>query len=508
MEIRRKTVLDGSWALNSAGLISSGLTVLAATLIVGCGPSTAKQPITPPTSTSQEPQPALPIATPTADDPVSTNEDPREVMMSLVLEKARTIQDDVAALRGLPFLRPVPAERQDQPTFRKFASKEIRKYYPADKSANATAALHHIGIIQTNRDLVESALEVIAGQVAAYYHPETGRFYAVSLSDDIQWLEIMTAHELVHGLQDQHFDLRAYVGEPSPKNPKRIEYSEDQLNARRFVVEGEATFVMFMYGVASAAKVKKLNLGHMLTVRMVTSSGAKNSWRDMVAQADLEASKEEAKGKPPSARLSKLPPYIVVPTLQSYTLGAEAISVIQGASGWSAVADLYKNPPESTEQMLHPKEKLIDNRDMPTAVVLPDYSKRFGKPLFSDTLGELGWRVYLETWKTPAAELAAAGWDGDAVSVYKTPDGLVGLLAFVWDTTEDAVEWENALRRTAKTRTVSNATRNRGVARYQRADGKEILVSRKGRRVFVVDGSSGKRALTFLGELTAKTTFR
>ena len=68
--------------------------------------------------------------------------------------------------------------------------------------------------------------------------------------DSDTMLDTMSAHELTHGLQDQHFDLTKYLAEGQ-------KLDDDQLNARRFVVEGDATFTMLLYAIAANAPAPK-----------------------------------------------------------------------------------------------------------------------------------------------------------------------------------------------------------------------------------------------------------
>ncbi len=439
----------------------------------------------------------------TADAGLAASEDPREELMRATLARARVIQDEVAALRELRFSHPVPAKRQTVPDFRKAMIAELEKSFPANKSRPTSKALFHLGFLKTKMDLATALIEIAVGQVAAYYNPETGTFYAVTLSSDQAWLEIMTAHELTHGLQDQNFDLRHYIGEPSPNHPEKVSLTEDQINARRFVVEGEASMLMIMHA-ASKKKGTSAELARRTRNGIALMSGL--SWQDMVASADADAA---SSGDNKAAKLSAMPPFLVAPTLEAYTVGARAVFMVHQAGGWEAVGELYSTPPESTEQLLHPKEKLIDTREIPTQVTLPDLSKRLGTELLNETLGELTWRVYLETWEIPAARNAGAGWGGDRVVVYQGAKGPIGLIATSWDSEEDAVEFENAFRRSLRIRTnQGTAQATNTIARYKKADGSEVLVRRDGNKIFIVDGAAGARADTLLSTIERDAVFR
>src|SRR6185436_6312774 len=67
---------------------------------------------------------------------------------------------------------------------------------------------------------------------------------------------------------------------------------------------------------------------------------------------------------------ARLPPVIIVPMVEPYFKGALLVSDAWARGGWPAVDDLYRHPPESTEQVLHPVEKLLDRRDPPVRISL------------------------------------------------------------------------------------------------------------------------------------------
>ena len=80
---------------------------------------------------------------------------------------------------------------------------------------------------------------VMQSQVAAYYDPESDAFYVVTQDLSEQMLGGLYAHELYHGLQDQHYNLDEYI-----LSQTGGKLNDDELLARQAVVEGEATYIM------------------------------------------------------------------------------------------------------------------------------------------------------------------------------------------------------------------------------------------------------------------------
>ena len=84
-----------------------------------------------------------------------------------------------------------------------------------------------------------------------------------------------------------------------------------------------------------------------------------------------------------------------------------------------AVDDAYRNPPVSTEQILHP-QKFRAEPDHPTLVEFGDLEPGEGwRELGQNVLGEFQIRVMLRRQR---GEVAAEGWDGDRYAVFEGPE--------------------------------------------------------------------------------------
>jgi hypothetical protein len=81
-------------------------------------------------------------------------------------------------------------------------------------------------------------------QAGGSYDPKAKKFFLVMVPSSDLMLDTITAHELTHALQDQHFDLQAYY---ASKDKQQRPLGDDALHARRFIVEGEATLTMLVY---------------------------------------------------------------------------------------------------------------------------------------------------------------------------------------------------------------------------------------------------------------------
>src|SRR5690606_7026276 len=116
------------------------------------------------------------------------------------LARVDAIQPRLAKLRGLAFDHPVPTAYQTTDDFRAFLKRELAKELPPEKSQNLSAAFLHIGLLEKPVDLATAYEQTMATQAAAYYDPAAKKFFMVMVPDSDSVLDVISAHELVHGL--------------------------------------------------------------------------------------------------------------------------------------------------------------------------------------------------------------------------------------------------------------------------------------------------------------------
>jgi len=119
--------------------------------------------------------------------------------------------------------------------------------------------------------------------------------------------------------------------------------------------------------------------------------------------------------------MKKAPPFIKDALVFPYFAGMKFTAASLKPDGWPALGKVFKNPPVSTQQIMHPA--LYKSGHVPEKVTLPDLQARLGKDwkkLDDNLMGEFGWKEVLKQYlgEDRAAPLAAA-WDGDRYLVYE-----------------------------------------------------------------------------------------
>jgi len=394
--------------------------------------------------------------------------------------RVKSIEPELAKLRELPLKKEVPAQWQSTDDFKTFLKSEIDHELPPAHARDMEASMVHIGLLDKPVDLPQTLIRTMVTQAAAYYDPAQKKFFIVMAPDSDSLLDTMSAHELTHALQDQSFDLAKYL-------PPKLD--EDQTNARHFVVEGDATFAMLVYTSAAGGASKATTNLMMNLVRTQVEAMANmdiSAFADMMKQQASAFTAMDEDMRKSMESIGELPLAIIGPLIDSYMKGAVLCMTAYDHGGWKAVDDLYKNPPESTEQVLHPATKLFPTRDHPRTITLP---KLDGKLLLENVMGELQWGNYLAVWKVKAPD-AAPGWGGDRYRVVRDKDGhLTAVLVAAWDSEKDAKEFYDAYVATLPKRFPGvDATKpGDGVAR---PDFGKVFVKQVGDVVYIVDGAA------------------
>ena len=411
---------------------AASVAVAAALLLAtGCGGSRTPTPDTPlparptaepshtatptataaPTPTLPPPQPthtatASPTveAPPSSSPPVATStRSAEELRLTAALDE---IDARASSVRDLPLLKPVE---------RRFLTREelgerLRQEMEEDRedlyeSQRLYAAL---GAMPDDQDLFELLLELLGEGVLGFYESEEERLYVVKDAGELEPHQERTyVHELIHGIQQQHFDIEAMRDE--------LEGNSDAELAARALIEGDATLGMARYAA------------------------------EYMSPAERAA---EPPASPALVRAFRAAPRVIQYQYTfPYQQGDTFVRGLYQSGGWRAIDEAFAQPPRSTEQVLHPEK--YESAEPPLEVMLPDLLPALGEGwelLFEDTLGEMMLRAYLETRFLTADPIgAAAGWGGDRVAVYVGPeDETVVLLSALWDTEPDAREFYDA----------------------------------------------------------------
>ena len=361
--------------------------------------------------------------------PIAEEKDPRLLNLR---DAARDMAAEVERLRGLKFEQPFMRRLITREQVGAWMRRDLEKEMPAEDVRKMVTVGAAFGLLAPDTDVYAVFSQFIEGGAAAFYKPETGTFYHIE-GNDGRGARPIVFHELVHAVEDQHFSLDAFY--------RAVEKDNDMGLARRGLVEGSACHFASKYEEANPEDVKEM----------------------VKSQATPELVQKQVK------MIGVVPP-VLIATIGLYPYkNAPAWLAKIGADDAAAIERLYKDPPVSTEQVLHPEKFPLDGaRDYPHVVATPDVAGVLGdgwENVEDNDMGELTTGILLTQLAAGgkygptfmglidmrtegvgvrgAAKTASEGWDGDRYTAWieKGANHVTIVWTSVWDTEKDAAEF-------------------------------------------------------------------
>jgi hypothetical protein len=386
-------------------------------------------------------------------------------------------------LRKLPFKHEVKRDVTRREAMQEVLRKEIDLDMTPGEFRASELGMKALGFLPRDMDFKVVLVQVYSEEIAAFYDPRTKTMHLIEEPAakarkapsflerlmgktggfDKEENKTVIAHELTHALADQHYDLKAMQD--------AVKGDDDRDLALAALIEGEATLAM-------------------MGAQMADWEGeeiAKLPAKELDQVFSMLGPILPAMGGGPS--LKTAPAILRESLLFPYLKGLVLCAHLANADGWAAVDAAYKNPPQSTEQVLHPEKYRGDAVDHPMSIRLKDLDAGDGwKEVGQNVVGEMQAAILL---RDEGGRKAAAGWDGDRFAVFEGPEGKLGLVwRTTWDTEDDAREFAAAYARFQTTKLAAGEAEPQEVPDVLRRDrdGAVFAVERRGKDVAIVEG--------------------
>ena len=257
-----------------------------------------------------------------------------------------------------PIKREVKRQLVSRDQVESYVSRHTREDEDAKRLRRSELVLKKFGLLPRDFDLGKFLIVLLKEQVAGYYDPKTR---TVNLLD---WLgadqqKPVLAHELTHALQDQSFNLEKYMKPVDADLAKKKvitvqDIENDEVSTtRQAVVEGQAMVVLVDYMLEPMG----LSLKDSPQVVQALKDGM------LVGTAD-------------AVQFRNAPIYMKEALTFPYRYGIDFIAdlLIKGGKD-KAFAELFRNPPRSTRQIMEPQTYLSGEHLEPMTV--PDFRQLF-----------------------------------------------------------------------------------------------------------------------------------
>jgi hypothetical protein len=349
----------------------------------------------------------------------------------------RAVEAAVERLRGLRFQRSVPVSVESPSKVADRLLRELASGIDKTDLRRQGRALELLGELPQGTDLYGLLRAVQAESVLGFYvpgkPPAKGRLYVRSDRGLDPYARVVLAHELTHAVTDQHYDL-TLADRLTASN------ADDRATAYTGLLEGDATFTMGLY------------------------------YNQVLSPSD-QREVDRVGNTARTPKLDAAPPALRESLLFPYSAGVAFVRALYLRGGWDEVNRAYRDPPTSTEQLLH-LDRYLGQRDRPQALRVPDLRAALGSGWRQGTRGEWGefdMRLLLGGgFPAATAERAAAGWDGGELRTFERDRRTALVLRTVWDSPAEARESCTAMSRWATARFGAPVASSRWAGTLQR----------------------------------------
>lgn len=313
------------------------------------------------------------------------------------------IAKQVAAIRELPLQRKLRSRLLTEGALADKISELAFSEQNPQEVADSERLLVTLRLAEPDVDLAGILEDLYREQVLGVYVPEERTLYVRKRGASSPAQKTTTAHEIAHALQDQAFNLFQLQS--------RYERQADASLAVLSLVEGDAVLTQQLW-----------------------------AQKYLTSEEQQEAMSDSGGG---GEALARAPQYLRDSLFFPYVRGSFFVGDLYRAGGFAAVDEAYRNPPTTTEQILHPER--FRDRDEPVEVHVTGRPGAGWKKASKYAFGEFDVRAMFGALGSGTAANVGEGWDGGEVRSWSkgSSTAVGGVLEF--DTQEDALEACTAL---------------------------------------------------------------
>ena len=310
---------------------------------------------------------------------------------------------ELTEVSGLKIHRKIPYDLISKEKVNQFLKDRVQEVTTPEDLRIQALALKKFGFVPQDFDLAKTTVDLLTEQAAAFYDYHKKKLYITDWAPG-NMREAALVHELAHALADQNFHLDRFI--------RQGRDNDDLAMARMAVMEGQATWLM----------------------SEVTARRAGQSLKDSTAAVELMSRAMESGGSEyPVYEASPL--YLRRTLIFPYTQGMLFQNAVVQKLDQAAFAEVFRRPPVSTQQILHPEKYFAGVR--PLLPALPKFPHGRGyKRLAEGSVGELDHTLLIEQFlDADRAAKIAPHWRGGiyALEENKAEQRVVLLYAAEWD---------------------------------------------------------------------------
>lgn len=345
----------------------------------------------------------------------------------------------VANIRGLELKGPIKKGIKERDQLRSVLLQKLSEEVSDDQIAAEGKVYQRLGLVPRDLDYKKMLLDVLTEQIAGFYDQKTKELY-VMRGIPMTLQRPAMAHELFHAIQDQHFDIQKL------QDPFSTVENGDFALARSALLEGDATIVMFDFSLYESGNLPQDGVVSVVDIPLVAGMLKELSFDQLTALEQLAGATPGGQSLAGSA-LADAPAVFRELLMFPYFAGMRFVVTARIGRTWVDVDNIYRNPPSSTEQILHPEKYFAQDEPVylqfDVGSSLPGY-----RPIYDTVMGEFMARLFFKTHLgvDDARYLSASeGWGGDRLLAFEKDGEVVSVHVSTFDSWRDAEEYRDAL---------------------------------------------------------------
>lgn len=418
-----------SQSLESPSRLGTALLALVLACLLGLGTGTALAE-DPPVA---EPPVKEPEAKAEGEDEEKEDDGGKAEDHAALQAMLKEMRAEAARIRGKPWKFEVPVGVLSREELLVNMQKMVKEELKPEEYERDVRLMRRLKIISIDQDPLTILLDTMKHMIGGYYNPKDKTLFMIQ-GPKGEGFKPTLLHELIHALDDQYYDLETLQ--------KSAEEDSDRMFVIKCVVEGSAEIArhIFERDNPDVAKAK--------------AEGASSNAEDAAGQMRV---------------LQTTPAILIIGTMLHYRMGPNFVGAAVKGDYAKNMDELFKNPPQTAEQILHPEKWLGDKKDLPQKIVWPKgIAESLGegwKQLVDYPNGEMDIALYLNhflggtgglinmpgmmtgQFVSQQCYVAAKGWDGGRFLALEKEGEPIGLInAYAFDSEKDAAEFLAAQR--------------------------------------------------------------
>ena len=298
---------------------------------------------------------------------------------------------------GLPIRKSVKRTIVSREQVEKYINEKFKNDADRIRFERSELVQKKFGLLPRDFNLHEFLIKLLAEQVAGYYDEKSKTMNLLDWNEPEMQRPVM-AHELTHALQDQSYDLEKMSKHDEEIERKGLENidemlrNDEQSTCRSAVLEGQAMIVLIDYVLAPSEQsvVKMPGIVDVMQAQMDKSRGS-----PVFDSAPLLLQEELA---------------------FPYKQGMKFVRDLLVAGGKQlAYKGVLERMPQTTREIMEPKEYLAGHRIEPLLLPKFDFLKKDYEPYDAGAVGELDVNILLRIYADEdVAKRLTPEWRGGA----------------------------------------------------------------------------------------------